>query len=51
MGTFGGLILGTGAANGLAILTTSQFTSIGLVITFALILVGSFLVAFHIAKE
>lgn len=51
MGTIGGLVLGTGAANGLSILTTSQFTPIGLVITFILILLGAFMVAFHIAKE
>lgn len=51
MGTLGGLVLGTGAANGLSILTTSQFTPIGLVITFVLILIGAFLVAFHIAKD
>jgi histone H3/H4 len=51
MGTLGGLVLGTGAANGLSILTTAQFTPIGLVITFTLILIGAFMVAFHIAKE
>jgi hypothetical protein len=51
MGTLGGLVLGTGAANGLSILTTGQYSPIGLVITFILILTGSFMAAFHIAKD
>ncbi len=51
IGTMGGILLGAGFSNILAIITTGQFTITGIVSSCILAAVGAFMVAFHIAKE
>lgn len=51
LGTFGGLFLGTALSNILSMITTNQFSLKGIVVTFVLTLIGSFMIAAHIVKE
>jgi len=51
MGTFGGLFLGSALSNVLSMITTNQFALNGIIVTFILTLVGSFMIAAHIVKE
>ena len=51
MGTFGGLFLGTALSNVLSMITTNQFTLNGIIVTFILTLIGSFMIAAHVVKE
>jgi histone H3/H4 len=51
MGTVGGILLGTAASNILSMITTNQYTLSGIIITFVLTLLGTFLVAVHIVKD
>lgn len=50
-GTFGGLLLGTALSNMLSMITTNQFGLNGIIITFSLTLIGTFLIAVHIVKD
>ena len=51
IGTLGGIMLGAGFSNILAMITTGQFTTTGVVSSCLLAAVGAFMVASHIAKE
>jgi histone H3/H4 len=51
MGTVGGILLGAVGSNLLGMATTHQFTLTSIIVTFALTLIGAFLVAIHIAKD
>lgn len=51
LGTIGGILLGAGISNILAMTTSNQFTTLGVSITSALSIAGAFLVALHMAKE
>jgi histone H3/H4 len=51
MGTVGGILLGSAGSNMLAMITTHQYTLVGIIVTFVLTLIGTFLVAAHIVKE
>ena len=51
LGTVGGIILGAGLSNTLALVTANTFSATGVLLSVGLGLIGSFLVAFHIAKE
>ena len=51
LGTFGGLFLGTALSNVLSMITTNQFTLSGIIVTFVLTLIGTFMIAAHIVKE
>jgi histone H3/H4 len=51
MGTIGGILLGTAASNILAMITTQQYTLTGIVVTFVLTLLGTFMIAVHIVKD
>lgn len=51
LGTMGGLFLGTAGSNILSIITTHQFGLTGIIVTFALTLIGTFMIAMSIAKE
>ena len=50
-GTFGGLLLGSALSNILSMITTSQYGFIGVIVTFILTLIGTFLIAVHIVKD
>lgn len=50
-GSLGGLLLGTAFANTLSMITTHQYGLTGIIITFILTLIGSFLVAVPILKD
>ena len=50
-GTFGGLLLGSAWSNILSMITTSQFGLAGVIVTFILTLIGTFLIAVHIVKD
>jgi len=50
-GSLGGLLLGTALANILSMITTHQYGLMGIIITFILTLIGSFLIAVHIVKD
>src|SRR5262249_1722532 len=50
-GTFGGLLLGTALSNILSMITTNQYGLTGIIVTFILTLVGTFLIAVHIVKD
>ena len=50
-GTFGGLLLGTALSNTLSMITTNQYGLTGIIITFMLTLIGTFLIAVHIVKD
>ena len=50
-GTFAGLLLGTASSNILSMITTNQYSLTGVVVTFILTLIGTFLVAVHIVKD
>jgi|SRR6185369_327132 len=50
-GSFAGLLLGTALANILSMITTHQYGLTGIIITFILTLIGSFLIAVHIVKD
>lgn len=51
LGTIGGILLGAAVGNLLSMITANQFSFGGVVVTCALGIVGSFLIALHIAKE
>jgi histone H3/H4 len=51
VGTLGGIMLGAGFSNVLAMMTTGQFTTTGVASSCLLAAVGAFMVSFHIAKE
>lgn len=51
LGTVGGILLGAGVSNMLSMLTTNQFNITGIVLSFVLAVVGTFMVAAHIAKD
>ena len=50
-GTFGGLLLGTALSNILSMITTSQYGLTGIIATFILTLIGTFLIAVHIMND
>jgi histone H3/H4 len=50
-GAFGGLLLGTAFSNIVSMLTTNQYNLRGIVVTFILTLIGTFLIAAHILKD
>ncbi|HEU4770268.1 MAG TPA: hypothetical protein VFS77_23075 [Pyrinomonadaceae bacterium] len=50
-GTFGGLLLGTALSNMLSMITTNQYGLSGVVVTFALTLLGTSLIVAHIIKD
>lgn len=50
-GTFGGLLLGTTFSNILSMITTNQYGLTGVIVTFILTLIGTFLIAVHIVKD
>ena len=50
-GTLAGLLLGTALSNILSMITTHQYGLTGVIITFILTLIGSFLVAVPILKD
>lgn len=50
-GSFAGLLLGTALSNILSMITTHQYGLTGIIITFILTLIGSFLIAVHILKD
>lgn len=51
MGTVGGILLGTGGSNVLAMITTHQYTLSGIIVTLVLTSVGTFLIAAHMLKD
>ena len=51
VGTFGGLFLGSAISTVLSMITTSQLSLSGIIVTFILTLVGGFMIAAHIVKE
>jgi len=51
MGTVGGILLGAVGSNLISMTTTHQFTVEAILVTFALTLIGAFLVAIHIVKD
>jgi histone H3/H4 len=51
VGTIGGILLGTAASNVLSMITTHQYTLAGILVTFILTLLGTFLIAAHIVKD
>lgn len=51
LGTIGGILLGAGVSNLLSMVTTNQFNLNGIIVTVVLAVIGSFLVALHMARE
>lgn len=51
VGALGGLLLGSAISNILSILTTSQYGLNGIIVTFALTLIGGSLITVHMAKD
>jgi len=51
LGTIGGILMGAGVSNILAMTTSNQFSTLSVSVTSALSIVGAFLIALHIAKE
>ena len=51
IGTIGGLLLGAAISNGLNIVSSRAYSTSGIVVTGALLVVGAFLIAFHIARD
>jgi hypothetical protein len=51
LGTLGGLLLGASLSNLLSMTTSATYTTLGIVITTALGLIGAFMVATHISKD
>lgn len=51
IGTFGGLLFGAGMSNFLAMVTTTQFNTTGIILSFILTAIGAFLVALHMARD
>jgi hypothetical protein len=50
-GTIGGILLGAGVSNILAMTTSNQFSTLSVSVTSALSIMGAFLIALYIAKE
>jgi histone H3/H4 len=51
MGTFGGILLGSALSQLVTMLSDARFTPIGVTVTAVLGIIGSFLVALHMAKD
>ena len=51
VGTLGGLLLGASLSNLLSMTTSGTYTTIGIIITTVLGLIGAFMVATHISKD
>jgi hypothetical protein len=51
LGTIGGILLGTGIAQVVSMISDAKITTTGLGISVAFGIIGSFLVALHIAKD
>jgi len=51
LGTVGGIFLGAALSNFLAMTTSSQYTTTGVVVSATLAIIGAFGVAFHIGRE
>jgi hypothetical protein len=51
LGTLGGLLLGASLSNLLSMTTSATYTTLGIVITTGLGLIGAFMVATHISKD
>jgi histone H3/H4 len=51
IGTIGGIILGMGLSNALAIVTTNQFSPLGIAITVASCIIGTAMVVYQFSKD
>ena len=51
LGTVGGIFLGVALSNTVAMTTANQYSTVGIVVSTVLGIVGTFLVASHIAKD
>lgn len=51
LGTLGGILLGAALSNILAMVTSGQYSAVGVLVSAGLAVVGSFVIALHIAKD
>jgi histone H3/H4 len=51
VGTVGGILLGAALSNGLNIVSSKSYDASGLIVTGILLVVGTFMIAFHIARD
>jgi len=51
LGTIGGILLGAAIGNLLSMVTANQYSTVSIVVTSVLCIVGAFMIALHIAKD